>query len=396
VVEPTSGPPSALWLVCRATGDDPVPVQLAIDSNDLRADAAARGQVEQVVAGLQHLAEAHGLEVLEDPRLQLEAHGHQRSADPVVQRAVAAAHADGRGTYRQLADQFGLADGEEVRHAVRAGKVLLAGEPPDRPTRGSSDGGSPPPRPDGPSAAQRRKFSKFQTEPVGDAALDAFRRYAELVGLDLQALGDTWGVTVCVDAGTVLRVNVGPRVTLDVLSKGPVTRVFAIGDPPDTGGAMGVRVGRGFEQVPGSYSLVFPLSEPSTLGLPGLQSGMRAFVELQARRIVPTFHNPLMTPVVRELLRGDPRSGSVLGQVEQYRSRYGPRPETFEAYVDVFDNVPGAGDFPGGWTTFSRAANAEPAMDEELVRGAEELMAAGGYEPAPKEPGKGRRWFKRP
>jgi hypothetical protein len=395
-MESTAGPPFELWLVCRATGDDLVPVHLAIDSRDLRDDAAAREQVDQVVAGLQHLAEAHGLEVLEDPRLQMEAHGHQRSADPVVQRAVAAAHADAWGTYRQLADQFGLADAEEVRQVVRAGNVLLADDPLDRPTRGPTGSGFDPPQPDGPSPTQRRKFAKFQALPVRDAALELFRRYVALVGLELPDLGVTWGVTACVENHAVLRVNVGPRVALDIVSDGVVTKIYAAGDRPSFPRQPDVVIRDAFPDVPGSYSVRFPSEDPSVLESPVLEAAARRFVRSQKRGINRLFHNPLMTPVVRELLRGESRAGSVLVQVEQYRSRYGPRPETFEAYVDVFDNVPGADDFPGGWTNFSRAANAEPAMDGELVRRAEELMATGGYESTPKEPGKGRRWFKRP
>lgn len=77
---------------------------------------------------------------------------------------------------------------------------------------------------------------------------------------------------------------------------------------------------------------------------------------------------------------------------DKYRTRYGNRPETFDAYVEVWQRSSGARDFPGGWTAFSRAANAEPAMDADLVARAEELMRLAGYEAAPKEPGVGRRW----
>lgn len=77
---------------------------------------------------------------------------------------------------------------------------------------------------------------------------------------------------------------------------------------------------------------------------------------------------------------------------EKYRNRYSNRPETFDAYVDVWQRSSGARDFPGGWTAFSRAANAEPAIDADLVERAEELMRLAGYEAAPKQPGIGRRW----
>jgi hypothetical protein len=78
---------------------------------------------------------------------------------------------------------------------------------------------------------------------------------------------------------------------------------------------------------------------------------------------------------------------------EPYRGRYGRRPETFEAYVEVWKRLSGAQQFPGGWTMFSRAASAEPAIDRGLVRRAEELMRLGGYVSGPKERGVGRRWW---
>lgn len=79
---------------------------------------------------------------------------------------------------------------------------------------------------------------------------------------------------------------------------------------------------------------------------------------------------------------------------EQYRERYGKRPETFEAYVDVWNRFASARAAFGGWSTFSRAANAEPAMPPEQVRRAEELMRLGGYEAGPKLQRAGRRWFR--
>ena len=58
--------------------------------------------------------------------------------------------------------------------------------------------------------------------------------------------------------------------------------------------------------------------------------------------------------------------------LEQYRSRYlGDREATFDAYVEVFFRIREARTFPGGWTMFSRCANAEPALvdtEPELVR----------------------------
>jgi len=86
--------------------------------------------------------------------------------------------------------------------------------------------------------------------------------------------------------------------------------------------------------------------------------------------------------------------------VERYRDRYpAERQATFDAYKDVFFRLNAARQFPGGWTKFTRCANAEPALvrsESKLVHRAEELMRAGGYEldDSGRSRWHGRRWFK--
>lgn len=81
---------------------------------------------------------------------------------------------------------------------------------------------------------------------------------------------------------------------------------------------------------------------------------------------------------------------------EQYRERYiAERPETYDAYVDVWLNVPESQQRFTGWATFSQCANAEPAKQRDvpqLVSGAEALMRLGGYEIGPSTSRGGRRW----
>jgi hypothetical protein len=72
---------------------------------------------------------------------------------------------------------------------------------------------------------------------------------------------------------------------------------------------------------------------------------------------------------------------------------------TFDAYVRVFFGTSAARAFPGGWTHFSRCANAEPALvakEPDLVALAENLMRSSGYEADDSgRPSKGRRWTMR-
>lgn len=83
--------------------------------------------------------------------------------------------------------------------------------------------------------------------------------------------------------------------------------------------------------------------------------------------------------------------------VEHYRRRYpGVRGPTFDAYVEVFFGTSSARAFPGGFTAFTRHANAEPALARdhpELVKHAEELMRNAGYVADDSgRPGVGRIW----
>ena len=78
----------------------------------------------------------------------------------------------------------------------------------------------------------------------------------------------------------------------------------------------------------------------------------------------------------------------------KYWERYAaPRPDTFDAYVDVWKrNVGSVRQTFGGWPSFTMAANAEPAQDRARVAEAERLMDLGGYEVGPSTPRGGRTW----
>ena len=81
---------------------------------------------------------------------------------------------------------------------------------------------------------------------------------------------------------------------------------------------------------------------------------------------------------------------------EQYRTRYlSTRPETYEAYVDVWTSDESVRRRFSGWATFSQCANAEPAKRREmphLVAEAEDAMVRNGYEIGQPTSRGGRRW----
>lgn len=98
-------------------------------------------------------------------------------------------------------------------------------------------------------------------------------------------------------------------------------------------------------------------------------------------------------PKARHSRPAGTRARAASSDPEQYRVRFGRRPETFDAYLDVYNRLQGAKSFPGGFAKFTQAASAEPAVDADLVRRAEELMRLCGYEPSEKLPGVGRSWW---
>lgn len=83
---------------------------------------------------------------------------------------------------------------------------------------------------------------------------------------------------------------------------------------------------------------------------------------------------------------------------EQYENRYRERPETYAAYVDVWNRVPRVRREFTGWAVFSQTANAEPKQrrdNPDRVKLSEEIMVAAGYEIGPPTLRGARRWLKR-
>ena len=95
-----------------------------------------------------------------------------------------------------------------------------------------------------------------------------------------------------------------------------------------------------------------------------------------------------------DLARKEGGANMIKDTWSQYESRYSSRPETYAAYVDVWNRVPTSRDAFTGWVSFGQAANAEPAQSGDRVRAAEEFMRLGGYKLGPLTSRGARRWFK--
>ncbi len=84
---------------------------------------------------------------------------------------------------------------------------------------------------------------------------------------------------------------------------------------------------------------------------------------------------------------------------EQYRTRFlAERPETYDAYVDVWTRGPEAGRYFTSWADFTQCASAEPKRrreQPERVARAEEIMEQAGYRIGPTTRRGARRWLRR-
>lgn len=79
------------------------------------------------------------------------------------------------------------------------------------------------------SSAQEEKFAKFQRQPEGSAAIALVRKAIEVASLSDSDRGVSWGVTVCPDSDSLIRLNVGNVAQLSV-RKGRKTRFDPSGE----------------------------------------------------------------------------------------------------------------------------------------------------------------------
>jgi hypothetical protein len=79
------------------------------------------------------------------------------------------------------------------------------------------------------STAQEEKFAKFQRQPEGPAAIALVRKAIQVASLSDSDRGVSWGVTVCPDSDSLIRLNVGNVAQLSV-TKGRKTRLNPSGE----------------------------------------------------------------------------------------------------------------------------------------------------------------------
>lgn len=67
-----------------------------------------------------------------------------------------------------------------------------------------------------PTRPQTEKFAKFQEEPLNQSCIELVKATISVADLSLSDRGRTWGVTVCPDPESLIRLNVGNVAQMSV------------------------------------------------------------------------------------------------------------------------------------------------------------------------------------
>lgn len=149
--------------------------------------------------------------------------------------------------------------------------------------------------------AQRKKFNAFMTRPDVQSVIECAVQTVFAAGLDLDGMGVRWGITACVDKNSVLRLNVGQRVLLDVTSHG--IELFAVhprGEP--AAWRYGGMLYGGFPEVKDSVRLI--ARDPHDVidllaNHPELASKVRSHAEASSRPLPRSdWHNLLLDDLI--------------------------------------------------------------------------------------------------
>ena len=155
-----------------------------------------------------------------------------------------------------------------------------------------------------PSNVQTAKYNKFLAHPLKEKAIEYLNLIVSAARLELSELGISWGVTVCTDPKSVLRVNVSNRYLADVIfSKDRpegLALMCVIGEPQILG-PRSMRIRKGFDVVKDSKILICTLGTDSSrlLSESRVRSALQAHAETSARKLPnPNWHNPLTNQLI--------------------------------------------------------------------------------------------------
>lgn len=155
------------------------------------------------------------------------------------------------------------------------------------------------------SAAQQKKFDTFVKRADRELLLELAVETIIAADLDWDELGIRWGITVCVDRTSVLRLNVGNRVLLDVTTEHGV-QLFVVHPSDRSADWVGeVAVYEGFPQVKDSLRLVTDGPDDMIellLDSEDLANEVRDHAEASGRDLPrDDWHNPLIDELLLEV-----------------------------------------------------------------------------------------------
>ena len=157
-----------------------------------------------------------------------------------------------------------------------------------------------------PTEPQSTKFKKFMAHPLKEKAIAYLNLIVTAANLNLNDLGVTWGITLCVDAKSVLRVNVSNRYLADVIFSKTIPEgralMCVIGEPQILG-PESMRVHNGFKDIKDSTILTCALGEDSNRLVS--DSAVRIALAAHANTFVrnlpnSNWHNPLASSLINQ------------------------------------------------------------------------------------------------
>lgn len=156
---------------------------------------------------------------------------------------------------------------------------------------------------------QKKKFAQFVDSELKDDCVVFLNQLIKVAGLSLDGLGTIWGVTVCVDKETLLRVNVANWEFARVFYNKKLLRnqamISVIGKPKSSISLpFSVIVMKGFEAIENQFTIWVNLGKDSTKTLANRKIAESAGKSVEAmmaeRRGLPNpnWHNPLTNSLI--------------------------------------------------------------------------------------------------
>lgn len=279
------------WAICDTPGGVPDEVTLRVAHiHDPASERSVGPTVDAIVAALESWCIEHGAKLLEDPSAQLEprltgAEPPDRHLDSEVQATVVDAYRRSRSDLQSLANRFALGTADNAKTALERSGISPHADDVEIPA----------------TDTQKRKYETFEQSPLRSNAVELIQSIVSVNDLQLDRIGEDWGIIVAPTPGIVARVNVGMRTVVELDREGLVY-LYMLGSRSDLVDVSdSVAEGPGFKPLPDSYCLVAKVGDDVTvlLGNPGVLAQHRALVAHGYRRLLNSkWHNPLTRDLV--------------------------------------------------------------------------------------------------